>query len=286
MAIKKDLLLLTKPYYWVNILLSLSFIIAKRAPYVCSRLLPIDKDGECELDSRETSILFFLIIVIMMRTRKTGSVTMINYLTSSFLYTKGANLLLWFFNDPRYGVGFAAVCILCAMLLPEPTYSGPEHVTYFRTRNGPDDELERDKNVAWLVTFYTVWNPACVNFAPVFAELSTEYNLPNLRFGKVDIGRYPESGKKYHVSDSSFSRQLPTLILFRNGKEVMRRPHADGKGKLVKFFFGEDNIRAAFDLNNLYKECKENPLAVVPTTAKKWAKAEATTKDAGSKKKN
>lgn len=267
MAIKKDLLLLMKPYYWVNILLSLSYLIAKRAPYACSRLLPIDKDGECELDSRETQILFFLAIVIMMRTRKTGSVTMINYLTSSFLYTKVANLVLWSFNDPRFGIGFAAVCILCAMLVPEPTYAGPENVTYFRTHTGLDDELERDRRVTWLVTFYTVWNPACVNFAPVFSELSAEYNLANLRFGKVDVGRFADAGRKYHVSDSSFSRQLPTIILFRGGKEVMRRPHADAKGKLVKFFFAEDNIRAAFDLNNLYKECKENPLTATATGA-------------------
>lgn len=268
MAIKKDLLLLMKPYYWVNILLSLSYIIAKRAPWACSRLLPIDKDGECELDSRETQILFFLAIVIMMRTRKTGSVTMINYLTSSFLYTKVANLVLWFFNDPRFGIGFAAVCILCAMLLPEPTYQGPESVTYFRTHTGLCDELERgDRRITWVVTFYTVWNPACVNFAPIFSELSHEYNLANLRFGKVDVGRFPDVGKKYHVSDSSFSKQLPTIILFRGGKEVMRRPHADAKGKLVKFFFAEDNIRAAFDLNNLYKECKENPLTAASAAA-------------------
>lgn len=267
MAIKKDLLLLVKPYYWVNILLSLSYLIAKRAPWACSRLLPIDKDGECELDSRETQILFFLAIVIMMRTRKTGSVTMINYLTSSFLYTKVANMVLWSFNDARFGVGFGAVCILCAMLLPEPTYAGPENVTYFRTHTGLDDELSAgDKRISWIVTFYTVWNPACVNFAPIFSELSAEYNLPNLRFGKVDVGRFPAAGKKYHVSDSSLSRQLPTIILFRDGREVMRRPNADAKGKLVKFFFAEDNIRAAFDLNNLYKECKENPLTATTTT--------------------
>lgn len=57
---------------------------------------------DCELDSRETEILFFLIIVVMLRTRKAGSVTMINYLSSSFVYTKIANLILWFYADIRY----------------------------------------------------------------------------------------------------------------------------------------------------------------------------------------
>lgn len=185
---------------------------------------------------------------------------MINYLTSSFLYTKLANLILWFYSDVRCGVGYSILFILFALILPEPTYSGPDSVIYFRQQNSLEDELERDKRITWLVTFYTTWNPACVNFAPIFAQLSNEYQLENLKFGKIDIGRLPDSGKKFHVSDSSLSRQLPTIILFQNGKEVTRRPYADSKGKLVKFFFSEDNVKAAFDLNNLYKECKANPI--------------------------
>lgn len=50
-------------------------------------------------------------IVVMIRTRKAGSVTMLAYLSSSFLYTKGANLLLWFYSDVRYGLFFTALVI-------------------------------------------------------------------------------------------------------------------------------------------------------------------------------
>lgn len=188
------------------------------------------------------------------------SVTMINYLTSSFLYTKMANLILWFYSDVKLGIAYGVIFVLVALLLPEPTYTGPENVVYFRTPNSLDEELERDKRVTWLITFYTTWNPACVNFAPIFAQISNEYKLDNLKFGKVDIGRLPDIGTKYNVSDSSLSRQLPTIILFKNAKEVVRRPYADSKGKLVKFFFSDDNVKAAFDLNNIYKECKENPI--------------------------
>lgn len=190
----------------------------------------------------------------------TFSITMINYLTNSFLYTKLANLILWFYSDVKLGVGYSVIFILFALILPEPTYSGPSNVIYFNSKATLDEELERDKRVVWLITFYTTWNPACVNFAPQFAQLSNEYRLDNLKFGKVDIGRLPDVGEKYHVSDSSLSRQLPTVILFKNGKEVARRPYADAKGKLVKFFFSEDNMKAAFDLNNVFKECKENPI--------------------------
>jgi thiol-disulfide isomerase/thioredoxin len=203
MTFKKDLICLLKPYYWVNLLLSFSYLIAKRCPIVCSYvaeyLFP-QRDEKCELDSRETEILFFLIIVVMIRTRKAGSVTMINYMTSSFIYTKVANVILWFYADTLYGIVFCVIFVLGGLLLPEPTYSGPENIVYFRTNNGMRDELENDKRVNWLIVFYTVWNPACVNFAPIFAQLSAEYHLDNLKFGKIDIGRFPEVGARFNVS--------------------------------------------------------------------------------------
>ncbi|KAF6214531.1 hypothetical protein GE061_009274 [Apolygus lucorum] len=209
---------------------------------------------------RETEILFFLAIVVMIRTRKAGSVTMINYLTSSFVYTKVANSILWFYQDIRMGLVYAVLFVLVGLVLPEPTYSGPDKVTYFRTAAGLEDELTRDKRVTWLVAFYTAWNPTCVTMAPIFARLSADYDLDNLKFGKIDVGRYPDAAKAHRVNDSSMSKQLPTIILFREGKEACRVPSFDSTGKLRKFFCTEDNIKAAFDLNNLYKECKANPL--------------------------
>lgn len=53
------------------------------------------------------------------------------------------------------------------------------------------------------------------------------------------MGRYPDAAKKYNINDSSMSRQLPTVILFKNGREITRRPAADNRGKLIKFFFSE-----------------------------------------------
>jgi len=63
------------------------------------------------------------------------------------------------------------------------------------------------------------------------------YGLDNLKFGKIDVGRYPDAAKKYSISDSSTSKQLPTVILFRHGEEFTRRPVVDLKGKTMRFFF-------------------------------------------------
>ncbi|KAF5304230.1 hypothetical protein FQR65_LT08037 [Abscondita terminalis] len=255
MSFKQDFKQLLKPYYIFNIILSLSYIICRKTPGICNYLFTVE---ECEFDGRETEILFFLVIVVMIRSRKTGSVTMINYLSSSFIYTKVANLILWFYADFIMGIVYAIVFILMGLLLPEPAYSGPDKVIYFRGPNSLDEELTRDKHIIWIVAFYTVWNPACVNFAPIFAKLSSDYGLDNLKFGKVDVGRYPEAGVKYHINDSSLSKQLPTMIVFKEGKEIDRRPLFDTKGKIVKFLFSEDNIKAAFDVTNLYNKCKSD----------------------------
>ncbi|KAG6453752.1 hypothetical protein O3G_MSEX008302 [Manduca sexta] len=254
MSFNADLRQLLKPYYWINIILSISYIVCKRTSVICNFLF---ENSDCELDSRETEILFFLIIVVMLRTRKAGSVTMVNYLSSSFVYTKIANLILWLYADIRYGLPYAAILILCALLLPEPTYMGPEHVVYFRGPQSLDEELKHHKTTTWIVCLYAAWHPACVTFAPVFAELSASYHLDNLKFGKLDVGRYSDAAEIYRIQDGPTSRQLPTLLLFSEGKEKMRRPQADHTGKLQKFLFSKDNIKAALDLDGLYQTCKE-----------------------------
>lgn len=65
------------------------------------------------------------------------------------------------------------------------------------------------------------------------------YDTKYLKFGKIDISRYPDAAIKYNISDSSLSRQLPTVIMFKNGVEELRRPTYDSKGKIFKFFFTE-----------------------------------------------
>lgn len=65
------------------------------------------------------------------------------------------------------------------------------------------------------------------------------YNTKYLKFGKIDVSRFPDAAKKYNINDASLSRQLPTVIMFKNGVEEIRRPMYDSKGKVFKFFFTE-----------------------------------------------
>ena len=94
------------------------------------------------------------------------------------MFSKLACLILFSYSDPIYGIIFAAISLLHLLVLPEPVYQGPEHVTYFR----PDEfeqELGRDRRIVWLIEMYAAWNPVSVDFASCFAELSARY-VPSL----------------------------------------------------------------------------------------------------------
>jgi len=251
---KGELKQLLHPYYIVNLVLCLSFLVMKLTRPLCTYLFPPGPEM-CELDMRESEILFFLLIVIMIRSRKTGSTTMVAYLSSGFMYAKCANIILFFLADPRMGLVYSLCFLLQGMLIPEPTYKGPEAITYFRGNNMME-EIKMDTKVTWLVAFYAAWSPTCINFAHIFSKLSNEYSNNGLKFGKLDVGRFAEVAEQFHINTSSLSRQLPTLILFQDGKETGRVP-AIVNSKVQKFFFKEEEIVQAFDLNNLYANTKD-----------------------------
>ena len=73
----------------------------------------------------------------------------------------------------------------------------------------------------------------------------------------MDVGRYPEVAEKHHISTSALSRQLPTLIMFQDGKETGRIP-AILSGQVQKCNFKEDEVVNTFDLNNLYTELQKD----------------------------
>ncbi|KAK7076730.1 Thioredoxin-related transmembrane protein 2 [Halocaridina rubra] len=254
MTVLEDLRQLIHPYYVVNILMSLSYLVSKYVPGICEFVFPTSECGE--LSMWESEVLFFMLVIVMFRTRKSGSRNMLAYISTAAMYAKVCNVILWFSTDPVYGILYILVIIVHFLVIGEPVYKGPEKVIYFQGI-ALDEELRRDKNCLWFITFFTAWSPACSALAPIFAKLSSEYTLDNLKFGKIDIGRYPDAGKHYHINNSAFSLQLPTISVFKDCKEVERRPCLDAKQKFQKFYFTEDNIRASFDLNNVYMECKK-----------------------------
>lgn len=65
-----------------------------------------------------------------------------------------------------------------------------------------------------LVDFYASWCGPCKKLAPVLDQLSDQ--MQDVVFAKVDTGALGGLGKKLNI------KALPTVVLFRNGKEVKR----------------------------------------------------------------
>lgn len=77
-----------------------------------------------------------------------------------------------------------------------------------------------------VVDFYAVWCGPCKMFGPIFEEVS---ETKNINFIKVDVDSYSEIAREYGVMS------IPTIILFKNGKEVKRFTGFMSKDNFLKF---------------------------------------------------
>ena len=87
-VIISELYQLVHPYYWINLILCLSFLGLKLISPFCEILFGPGAES-CELDMRENEILFFLLIIVMVKSRKSGAThSAAAYLASGFIYAK------------------------------------------------------------------------------------------------------------------------------------------------------------------------------------------------------
>jgi len=78
-----------------------------------------------------------------------------------------------------------------------------------------------------LVDFYATWCGPCQMLTPILEGVSTEVG-DNAKVLKVDIEKNMETAGQYGV------RSVPTLILFKEGKEVWRQTGLTQKNVLVE----------------------------------------------------
>jgi thioredoxin 2 len=95
----------------------------------------------------------------------------------------------------------------------------------------PGESLDRvvaDSEVPVLVDFYADWCAPCKMMAPVLDEVARE-RAGSLLVGKLDTDLSPAVSERFGI------RGIPTLILFRGGKEVARQTGALPKAKLEEW---------------------------------------------------
>lgn len=97
--------------------------------------------------------------------------------------------------------------------------AGANTVT-FSDQNFADSVLKSDKPV--MVDFWATWCGPCVMAGPVVDELADEYK-DKVVVGKLDVDANQATAQQYGV------QSIPTVILFKDGKEVARKVGFAGK---------------------------------------------------------
>jgi thioredoxin 1 len=91
--------------------------------------------------------------------------------------------------------------------------------------NNFEETINADKPV--LVDFYAVWCGPCRKMMPIIEELATEYK-DTVIVAKIDGSEYANLSAEQNVTG------VPTLILYKEGKEVGRLNGIKSKGAIIK----------------------------------------------------
>lgn len=195
-----------------------------------------------------------LMCVIMIKNRT--AVSPQEMIGRFLMYSKVVNTVLFFRVDPRFAFVYVILCFMRIWILPDVFSEEYQDVLYVDD-DTIKDVLKENPKVVWLVEFYTTWASTCHSVAPVFGSVAKRYSSDYLKFAKIDVGKSPKIAKEYGINTTTMSRQLPTIIVFKDTKAVTWRPMAGKNGKVIKYAFTEDNVIRDFCLDELLEESKK-----------------------------
>ena len=97
----------------------------------------------------------------------------------------------------------------------------------FEINDGNFDSEVLKADVPFLLDFSAVWCGPCKVLAPIVEKLADEYK-GKVKVGKLDIDDSPGVASKFGI------RSVPTVLIFKGGKESGRHVGVTNKDTLLK----------------------------------------------------
>ena len=242
----------TQPYYVVNTCVALSWCLLR---FVVPGAELLQEPGSW-FATKEREVFMLVGFGLLAKARRATSTH--EYLFRIFLYAKIALGLLLVRSENFVALAFFG-CLLSFLfvVLPTPTFAGADKVqdmtaiafteTVLKKTDNKDDPL-------YLVIFAADWCETCAHVSPLFCGLAQDFTSRRRVFVKMDIGIFPNVGRRFKVDASFATRQLPTFILFYQGHEYRRLPYFDNNHKVVKTKFTKDSLHAFLLLDKTPKD--------------------------------
>ncbi|KAG0055625.1 Thioredoxin- transmembrane protein 2 [Gryganskiella cystojenkinii] len=86
---------------------------------------------------------------------------------------------------------------------------------------------ELDPSHYWIIAFTTTWSSPCRHFEAVLARCSIKNKSKTVHFAKIDMDTVEEGDQiadRFKINLSATTLDLPTLILFKDGKPLKQLP--------------------------------------------------------------
>ena len=217
-----------------------------------------------------------------------------HFLHQAFSYAKMAIGFLYYLANVRAAVYFGIYCLIVWVVSRNPIYRGDKSKImkilsheqfYFMIGSFDQKVIEQGNNAPvkatakkpqkdyskiqhTLVIFNAPWSDSCYFTFPMWAKFAIRFTTPKLNFIEVDVSRFESLAKLYKVNTSGFGN-LPALILFEDGREVLRFPLATDDKKAREYNAGnissykDKDLIKYFDLDKRYLATRDTSSPLV-----------------------